>query len=339
MGNLLRLLSRDHETEGNVEDLFVDFENAEPTEVEREVYLEVKELLEEARIIIHSIRDYKGATAEIREAISNPTIQELQRVALDAIDIKKLYSFYSFSQRLVEVVPHLLKVLCSANMTPTDHLRTQQALVKAFAELLDFVLSFDDLKMSKPSIQNDLSYYRRTKSRNRIIGENNGGKGDGGGPDSPESGREAPFNLPDDVANIMSLFYAHATPMLHILSDITSKFVVNNHDIDYLSVTVILSTMAKVCVKMIENKEFYERFDRKEETVFFILRVMVGVIILYDHVHPSGVFTKSSPIDIKECIRVLKDQPTSESLLNALRYTTRHLNDPQTSKTIRALLS
>ncbi|PIO37277.1 hypothetical protein AB205_0023460 [Aquarana catesbeiana] len=43
---------------------------------------------------------------------------------------------------------------------------------------------------------------------------------------------------------------------------------------------------------------------------------------------------------MKGCIKVLKDQPSTstEGLLNALRYTTRHLNDDTTSKQIRALL-
>jgi len=30
----------------------------------------------------------------------------------------------------------------------------------------------------------------------------------------------------------------------------------------------------------------------------FCLRVMVAVIILYDHVHPIGAFAKTSPIDV-----------------------------------------
>lgn len=79
----------------------------------------------------------------------------------------------------------------------------------------------------------------------------------------------------------------------------------------------------------------------------FCLRVMVGVIILYDYVHPVGAFAKSSKIDVsaaargppsrlsakanalfapsppqmKGCIKVLKDQPPNsvEGLLNALR--------------------
>jgi hypothetical protein len=38
--------------------------------------------------------------------------------------------------------------------------------------------------------------------------------------------------------------------------------------------------------------------------------------------------TYSGHLQVKGCVRVLKEQPTSrsESLLNALRYTTKHLN-------------
>lgn len=31
----------------------------------------------------------------------------------------------------------------------------------------------------------------------------------------------------------------------------------------------------------------------------FCMRVMVGVIILYDHVHPVGAFCKTSKIDVR----------------------------------------
>jgi len=37
----------------------------------------------------------------------------------------------------------------------------------------------------------------------------------------------------------------------------------------------------------------------------FCLRVMVGVIILYDHVHPIGAFAKSSPIDVSTTLNEL----------------------------------
>lgn len=98
-------------------------------------------------------------------------------------------------------------------------------------------------------------------------------------------------------------------------------------------------------------REYRSRFA-SEDTVLFCLRVMVGVIILYDYVHPAGAFVKSSKIDVraeilspqvysrtspirrssnycescsvsqmKGCIKVLRDQPPNrvEGLLNALR--------------------
>ncbi|XP_061886363.1 CYFIP-related Rac1 interactor A-like, partial [Entelurus aequoreus] len=143
----------------------------------------------------------------------------------------------------------------------------------------------------------------------------------------------------NEMANRMSLFYAEATPMLKTLSNATTKFVSENKTLPIEDTTDCLSTMACVCRVMLETPEYRCRFTNTD-TMLFCMRVMVGVIILYDHVHPVGAFAKTSKIDMKGCIKVLKEQPSNsvEGLLNALRYTTRHLNDDSTSKQIRALL-
>lgn len=143
----------------------------------------------------------------------------------------------------------------------------------------------------------------------------------------------------NEMANRMSLFYAYPTPLLKILSDATSKFVTENKSLPIENTTDCLSTLANLCRTMIENPDFSARVAN-QETYLFCLRVMVGLIILYDHVHPVGAFAKTSNIDIKASIKVLKDQPqgTVDGLLNALRYSTKHLNDETTPKTIRGLL-
>ena len=46
------------------------------------------------------------------------------------------------------IVPRILAELCGPEMTPTAHLENQQALVKQFAEILEFTLKFDELKVS-----------------------------------------------------------------------------------------------------------------------------------------------------------------------------------------------
>lgn len=46
------------------------------------------------------------------------------------------------------IVPRILAELCGPDQSPTQHLETQQALVKQFAEILEFTLKFDELKAS-----------------------------------------------------------------------------------------------------------------------------------------------------------------------------------------------
>lgn len=49
---------------------------------------------------------------------------------------------------------------------------------------------------------------------------------------------------------------------------------------------------------LLSSREYRSRFT-SEETLMFCMRVMVGVIILYDHVHPVGAFCKTSKIDVR----------------------------------------
>ena len=68
--------------------------------------------------------------------------------------------------------------------------------------------------MKTPAIQNDFSYYRRILTRYRITQDVDG------------EILAHMQNMDNDLANRMSLFYANATPMLRVLSETTSKFVV-----------------------------------------------------------------------------------------------------------------
>ncbi|XP_030411252.1 CYFIP-related Rac1 interactor A isoform X2 [Gopherus flavomarginatus] len=259
------------------------------------------------------------------QAIQNPNDIQLQEKAWNSVCplVLRLKQFYEFSLRLEKALQSLLESLTCPPYTPTQHLEREQALAKEFAEILHFTLRFDELKMRNPAIQNDFSYYRRTINRNRI--------------NNLHIDIENEVN--NEMANRMSLFYAEATPMLKTLSNATTHFVSENKTLPIENTTDCLSTMASVCKVMLETPEYRSRFT-SEKTLMFCMRVMVGVIILYDHVHPVGAFSKTSKIDMKGYIKVLKEQPpdTVEVLLNALRFTTKHLNDESTSKHIRAML-
>ncbi|XP_054624714.1 CYFIP-related Rac1 interactor B-like isoform X4 [Dunckerocampus dactyliophorus] len=323
MGNLIKVLTRDIDNNGG--NFFLDFENAQPSSSEKVVWENVNQVLTESQVILEELQGYTGAGEEIRQAIQSPNEEGVQERAWSAVLplVTKLKTFYEFSHKLECSLPCLLDVLTSPDAPPTQQLEHKQALARQFALILHFTLRFDELKMTIPAIQNDFSYYRRTISRMRI---NN-------------MCADADNEVNNELANRMSLFYACATPMLKTLSDATSKFVSDNPDVPIENTTDCLSTMACVCKVMLETPEYRSRFT-SDETVLFCLRVMVGVIILYDHVHPAGAFVKTSTIDMKGCIRVLREQPASsvEGLLNALRYTTKHLNDDTTPKQIRNML-
>ncbi|KAL0270617.1 UNVERIFIED_CONTAM: hypothetical protein PYX00_007966 [Menopon gallinae] len=318
MGKLLSLLARDDSNCCSPQkyDVFLDFENAQPTEGEKTTFEEVDKVFCNSSEILNELQCYKGAGREIREAIACPS-EETQKQAWNAVLplVAKLKKFYQFSTQLEKVVPKILAELCSGEMSPTQHLETQQALVKQLAEILEFVLKFDELKMKTPAIQNDFSYYRRTLTWQRMS--------------VPQEGYhlEDTKEISNELAYRMSLFYAHATPMLKVLTEATMTFVLEHTEIPKENITETLSTMAKVCLRMLENPNLIAQFQR-EETQLFVLRVMVGLVILYDHVHPNGAFVKASNLDLKGCVKLLKDQPASrsEGLLNALRYANRKKN-------------
>jgi len=301
------------------EDIFLDFENAAPSEEEQKIYDEVHKVLVNGPDILEHLFKYEGCEEFIRKAITTPgpeTEEAAWNAVLPAVD--QLLEFYNFSVSLESCFPNLLVALCKDD--PKDSLANQQALAKQMADVFDFVLKFDDAKMVNPAIQNDFSYYRRTLNRMKL------------------SKKEPNIKIRDELANRMSLFFAYPTPMMKVLSETTVKFLAPSlgSGVPHDNVTTALSTMANVCHDMVAKKKF-----STDGTNMFCLRAMTGSIILFDHLHSTGAFAKKSQINIKGCINVLKTYTTSptDGLLNALRFTTIHLNDPDTPASIKQLLN
>jgi len=300
-------------------DIFLDLENAKPaTDEEKQIYDTVSAILNKGPVILEKLQKYPGCEDAIRKAITNPGA-EMEEAAWNAVlpAVEQLREFYDFSLELESCFPKLLVALCKND--PKHNIGSQQALAKQLADVFDFVLRFDDLKMVNPAIQNDFSYYRRTLNRKKIIKQDQN------------------ITIRDELANRMSLFFAYPTPMMNIINETTTKFLGTDSSVPRDNVTMALATMANVCQEMIVQKKF-----PNEATNMFCLRAMTGSVILFDHLHQSGAFSKKSPINIKGCITVLKNfqgpPGCTDGLLNALRFTTIHLNDPDTPAAIKQLL-
>lgn len=313
MGKLLDALKAEH----NAVEIFLDFQNAKPSEEEKELHRTVATVLDKGPTILDRLLKYEGCEEFIRKAITTPgpeTEESAWNAVLPAVD--QLQEFYDFSLELESCFPKLLIALCKND--PKETLGNQQALAKQLADVFDFVLRFDDAKMVNPAIQNDFSYYRRTLNRMKL------------------AKKDMNIKIRDELANRMSLFFAYPTPMMKVLSDTTVKFLSSDTTVPRENVTNALSVMGNVCQDMVAKK----RFD-SDATNMFCLRAMTGAIILFDHLHPQGAFAKKTPINIRGCINSLKTYTGSptDGLLNALRFTTVHLNDPETPNAIKQLLN
>jgi len=256
------------------------------------------------------LNNYRGCNTVIQKAI---TSKEFEEEAWDVLipSVENLKLMYEFSQEIAAVAPRLLAPLCkSADEEGT--LVDQTALAKLLCDLFNFILQFDDKKMINPHIQNDFSYFRRSmaklKSSNRT-------------------------KIPEDVANKMSLFYAYPTPMMYMLT----QLVKDQQGISSDEIISGLSLFANVCLDMVEKNIF----DNPNLNIF-CLRAMTASIILVDHIAVEGVFCRKSPVNIKNAIITLRDKQdelTTNGLINALKYTTKHLNDQETPNTIKNLLA
>jgi len=313
MGQLLSLISGSD----NAEKIFIDFENARPSEEEQELHTTVADVLNKSPQILDRLLKYTGCEEFIRKAITNPG-PESEDAAWEAVlpAVDQLQQFYDFSIELEGCFPKLLVALCKND--PKSQLSSHKALAKQLADVFDFVLRFDDAKMVNPAIQNDFSYYRRTLNRMKL------------------SKKDTNIKIRDELANRMSLFFAYPTPMMKVLSETTAKFLSTDTSVPRENVTSALATLANVCHDMVEGKRFTQ-----ENYNLLSLRAMVGSIILYDHVSEQGAFVKKSPINIKGCISVLKNYQghNTDGLLNALRFTTIHLNDAETPGAIKQMLA
>jgi len=367
------------------DDILLDFFQAQPTEADKKVYDIAETLLENSQKILRDLESYQASKQAIAQALKDQTPKsewdcwvKLQPCIL------KLKDFYDYSVRVNEVLMQIFDVIWpdsrSSNFTniAEEILNKHQALIKQFAKILEFVLEFDEHKMNKEGIQNDFSYYRRIMlkmqqgKRSRKSTVTSGqlkpddiayqkklleGEGEVLGVDDMEKAMPT-----KDIAYSISFYFAHATPMLHTASNCLKEFVkarpefkermasANSNEVDRQkgvpgATLNCLKVMAKFCQTILERRVELEQKGINHNEVF-VMRVLIGVIILFDHACETGVFAKSSGIDVAACVKAMMSNPepsesmqkARKSLLKAIQYTTIHWKDKTTPKKTIAVI-
>ncbi|KAJ3429319.1 hypothetical protein M0813_08495 [Anaeramoeba flamelloides] len=314
MGAVLSVFNKNTSIE-----LFLDLENSEPqTEKELEIYNQASEILNQSSTVLEDFQNYKGCGQQIRKAISEPS-EENELLAWEAVlPLVEQQSFYfTFYMQIRGLVETLLREICSGDSKETSNrLISLQALVKHFVHLLDFVIRFDYIKMEKPEMQNDFSYYRRYVNRKRSELDVND------------------LVVSDQDCDSMSLTFAYPAPMLKGVID-TMKAFKGKRVVPEENLTQGLSSMVNVFYYLLENKKI-----ENTETKMFCLRAMVGTLVIFDHIDDKGAFHNKSPINIKGCLTLLAGfDPKQQSLINIVKFSSAHWRDEKTKQSLKSILN
>eukprot|EP00474_Spongospora_subterranea_P010950 CRZ11408.1 hypothetical protein [Spongospora subterranea] len=293
----------------DVSDVFVDFESAQYSDdSERVICDAAEEILSRSYRMTEMLEAYCNCGTYIRKALSEPSSKsELEAFLAVKLNVDVISAFYTYSKEVANIVRDLLKFLATGQ--EKEAFCSHQYSVKQFGRLLDFVLRFDELKMQRPGIQNDFSYYRRVLAKHA---------------------NDPDIKVRDEEASFISLYIAQSIPMMSALAKATSSLYVSNPNVPQA-----LALTSNVCLELLKSKRF-----QSPETNQLLTRIMVGAIVLFDHISlEGGAFVKKSGINIKQAVQlVVKEYPSTSSLTNMLRYSTLHFADDSTPNGIRSLL-
>jgi hypothetical protein len=272
--------------------------NTKPAREEEKIFTRVQESLSKMPGNMKLIEDYTGCQELARKAMSTPT-PENERAAFEGllVAVDSIASFFNYTKELEMVVPDLLTTMAAAPAGQAGTTPIPEALGFQLAQIFEFSLEFDRVRMLRPNLSNDFSYYRRLL---------------------PKFNKHPSLRIKDDEASGMALFTAEHIPMMNCLSKATARAQEKNPQVGR-----VLAIVANSCRKALAAKKFPQA-----STNLTCARAMTAAIVISDHIDVFSVFNKKSPVAVKACILTLKKEfPKEVSLLNAIRYSTRHFNE------------
>lgn len=263
--------------------------------------------------MLRLIEEYKGCQELVRVAMSTPS-PENEAAAFEGLllAVDSISAFFEFSSELNTglgaIFTSLDPATSSAGLTP---LRSNQALAKQLAQALSFALQFDSLRMMRPILSNDFSYYRRLL---------------------PKNGSHPRLKVRDDEASSMAMFTAEHVPMLSTLTKAAAAYKDQGLQ-STRGINTLLASLANSCAHTLRQN------NPEGELKMLYMRAMTGCIVLFDRLNKTA-FQRTSAINVRGCVStLLRHEPRSEiePLLSAIKYST--LSYHEASSSLQALLA
>ena len=283
---------------------------------------------QEAYNVIPLISGYEEKSHIIKRAIENPHDSAVQReayrtLALTVPVMKGVQEFANTSAKcILETLQYLVNFNGNSNEHSSNKLTTigilgkpeditkKSYLVKLLGDLMIATYEIDTIKMQKPHILNDFSYFRRISAKIPV--------------------KERQVALSDTEASTISMLFGQAMPCASCIANtLTNEFERSE------SLAMAMANIANICGAMVHRHDVVETSD-----VEYCLKVMTLAMVIFDLSHRSGSFRRSSPIKSRTNVQVLKyAQPSTKvKLSDSLKYNTRSFNSDSTPMDIKRAL-
>jgi hypothetical protein len=197
--------------------------------------------------------------------------------------------------------------------TGFELLKKVPTIVRCFATTFDIIITLDELKLGIPKLLNDLAFFRRN---------------------APAHNGDGQFDKLMEQSNETTMFWASSTPMLSaVITAISKDFPASSPN--FPKVLTLLGGVSDICAGILKHHP-----GESEKKDKLCLRCIVGATLIFDHISPTGAFAQKPGFRVKEAMELLAQfQPKQTGLINAVKFSSKHLGDATANPAIKALFA
>jgi len=279
-------------------------DNTLSKEAHQKAYEDCAALLERSGPLLSLIDDYEGCQELAKKAIKEGG-KEAEQAAFEGLlgAVASISQFHQFSQDIDKVFPNFIKCL-AADYEPANLQATMpQALFRQLVGLVSFAIRFDKIRMERPHLSNDFSYYRRLL---------------------PKYNKHPNVQIGEDAASAMAMFTAEHIPMVRALINASARSRTDAGK----NVELVLALLGNSCVKAVKEAKYASDASLN----MLCGRTMTGALVLFDHVADPHAFHKKSPLKTRDIITSLKrDFGKEVDLQKYIEFCTKHFSEAPAS--------
>ena len=269
-------------------------------------------VLEPANQVLEKFSQYRDGQVQATLAMTTPT-QENKEIAWNTIlpNIHVQMEVYSFAKVISSEFLRLTRtVLDLMTESSIDLLTNFPAVTRCFADCFDIFIQLDTQVIMLPKLLNDLAFFRRNSASRNVDGT---------------------LDSLIENSNLSTVFWA--VPMPFLSDGINALRTAYGRSPDQLTkLLTLLGGVSDICTAIATQEG-----EMNDRLIVLCLRCIVGSVIMYDNLCPTGAFC-GAKFHVREAMEfVCSYEPKQTGLINFIKYCSKHLNDPISDPKIKIL--